>query len=122
MNFIQRLGDEILGKKPMDPNQQPPVDPQQPPVAPVDPNMPQQPVAPAVDPNIPVAPQPPVDPTPAPEAPQPAQTRGRKAQDTTRPKQEDRSAFNCPDCGGEGLKDGNNQFANCPRCGGTGKV
>lgn len=32
---------------------------------------------------------------------------------------EDRSAFNCPDCGGEGLKD---QYSVCPRCQGTGKV
>lgn len=31
----------------------------------------------------------------------------------------DRSAYNCPDCKGEGLKDENTK---CPRCGGTGKV
>lgn len=32
---------------------------------------------------------------------------------------EDRSAFNCPDCKGEGLKD---QFHVCDKCGGTGKL
>lgn len=34
-------------------------------------------------------------------------------------KKEDRSAFNCPDCAGEGLK---NETTLCPTCGGTGKV
>lgn len=33
--------------------------------------------------------------------------------------QEDRSAFNCPDCKGEGLL---NERTVCPKCSGTGKV
>lgn len=32
---------------------------------------------------------------------------------------EDRSAFNCPDCKGEGLK---NDHELCPKCLGTGKI
>lgn len=32
---------------------------------------------------------------------------------------EDRSAYNCPACGGEGLKD---ERTICPTCSGTGKV
>ena len=31
----------------------------------------------------------------------------------------DRSAYNCPDCAGEGLKD---EHTLCPTCKGTGKV
>ncbi len=34
--------------------------------------------------------------------------------------QVDRSAYNCPDCGGEGLV--NNNTERCPKCGGTGKI
>lgn len=32
---------------------------------------------------------------------------------------EDRSAYNCPDCNGEGLKD---QYHVCEKCQGTGKI
>lgn len=35
------------------------------------------------------------------------------------PAAEDRSAFNCPACAGEGLKD---QYHLCEQCQGTGKV
>ena len=35
---------------------------------------------------------------------------------------EDRSAFNCSACGGEGLKNGTIQDQLCPECNGTGRT
>lgn len=103
MNIIKTLENELLGKKPMADQVQPqqPIAPQQP-AAPVDPNVPQAPVEP-------VAPEVPSEPI-APQQP---------AAEPVAPKKEDRSAFNCPSCGGEGLKD---QFTLCPQCNGTGKI
>lgn len=40
----------------------------------------------------------------------------------TEPVVADRSAFNCPDCGGLGLENGNVQDKLCNMCQGTGKV
>lgn len=35
---------------------------------------------------------------------------------------EDRSAYNCVDCGGDGLVNDGNGDTRCSKCGGTGKV
>lgn len=87
----------------------------------------QPPIASAPDPVQPQSPVAPVPPVPdAPETPaaqQAASPKPSKAKPGfTVPKEDDRSAYNCPDCGGEGLKDGNNPYEICPRCKGTGKI
>lgn len=110
-NIIQRLEDRLFKNKTMEnvTQAQQPVSPAQP-AAPVvgptvnTPDVEQPGTNPeAVDQTPPAAPEPEVQPEP-----EPAQ-----------PAAEDRAAFNCPDCQGEGLQD---QYNVCPRCNGTGKV
>jgi hypothetical protein len=121
MGLIQKI-EQVFGKKPMadqtqqqeqpimvteevQPGAQAPIvaaTPQQ--------DVPTQPVVPQAPsrqdvPDTADAPTPPVD-----------------EEETTQPKKEDRSAFNCPDCGGEGLKNGNDPYQLCPTCNGTGKA
>lgn len=107
-NQSQQQGQPIMVTEEVQPGPQGPVVPQNEPIT--DPmSQPAAPVGPAPDP----APAPPVA---------PKQQKQRVKEDVTEPKDEDRSIYNCPACGGEGLENGTNQYKICPTCNGTGKV
>lgn len=85
----------------------------------------QPPVNEEVAPSIPAAPTPPVEEAPVeptPEVPvEPTEAEVSPVEEPALP--EDRSAFNCKPCGGEGLiGDPAGQHEFCVACNGTGKV
>lgn len=115
MNLLQRAEALLGGKKPMANQAQQPQQGQPVMVTEEVQEAPQAPVS-AAPQDVPAGrqavPDAPADPSPAPEEDAPAEEAAPEKP------QEDRSAYNCPDCAGEGLKD---PYTLCPGCNGTGK-
>lgn len=113
-NIIQTLEDKLFKKKNMseETTQQPIMVTEEVPA-----ETPAEPTAETPAPEAPTEPTAPVEPAPVEANTPDVEPEPETPAEPVDP--EDRSAFNCTECGGEGLKD---QYTLCPNCKGTGKV